>query len=159
MDDYLTREGKPPEPLENCLLRVESLDEAKRLTLEKIRALAANPGAADARLVSLLFAWRDIAGQSDEVRAWTARKMQTPEGVGELAAAFTSESWSQGLGMFGLGDHVAVRSYRATYEGLDGVIDVDQFKQRIDSLQAEELEEPVKSQVGNFVEGLKARGF
>lgn len=62
--------------------------------------------------------------------------MATDEGVKQLAIAFTSYGWSQGLGVAGLGDLVARRTTRAQVKGLDRLMDVVEFRRRVEEVAA-----------------------
>ena len=54
--------------------------------------------------------------------------------VAKFCVAFTSYSWSRGLG--GLGDTVAQRSTRAQIKGLDKLIDLPVFRERVEQISA-----------------------
>ncbi|MCA1606612.1 MAG: hypothetical protein LC775_14355 [Acidobacteria bacterium] len=70
-----------------------------------------------------------------------------------LAKAFTGESWSQGMGMFGLGDRVAMRNVRASVTGLDHIIDVKEFRRRLEQMEGRNaLENRCKESVLVFLE-------
>ena len=45
------------------------------------------------------------------------RNLKNDKAISMLAQAFTGESWSQGMGMFGLGDRVSMRNVRASVAG------------------------------------------
>lgn len=153
--DYFPREGKDVQPPDNCLIEEASLGNAKQITLDKIRAFASARGESHTHLASILFRWAELSEDGSKVQNWTAEMLKTPEGVGQLAEAFTGESWSQTMG--GLGDNVAIRSFRASYDSLDEILDVEEFRSRIESLSQTDLQEPIRSQIQNFVEGLRDR--
>ncbi|WP_315764406.1 P-loop NTPase fold protein [Bradyrhizobium sp. SZCCHNS2005] len=144
--DYYPGDGKAVEPEEKCLTTKEDAEALRLLALERIRA-AAQSGEliASRRLAYLLFMWRDVANDDGaEVKAWTADQMATNVGVRALAAAFTSHSWSQGLGMAGLGDAVAKRSIHVNTESLDKILDRTAFRARVEEVAEQEQETVVR---------------
>jgi hypothetical protein len=54
--------------------------------------------------------------------------------VVKFAEAFTSHSWSQGMGFAGLGDTVARRNIRACVSTLQSIMDQDRFRSRLEEL-------------------------
>ena len=70
------------------------------------------------------------------IKQWTAAQLATDEGIKQFAVAFTSYGWSQGLGMGGLGDRVARRTTRAQVKGLDRLMDVAEFRRRVEEVAA-----------------------
>ena len=135
--DHHPREGKNPEPEEKCL--TTDLDAGRLRDMLRARIIAA---AADNTLAShrdlsfLLFSWSDLAGDDGEARIWTARLCSTDEGVKQLAKAFTSYGWSQGLGFAGLGDVVAKRTTRVRMKGMEKFVDLGAFRQRVEEVAA-----------------------
>jgi predicted KAP-like P-loop ATPase len=138
--DYHPREGKAPESEENCLTTSADADVLRNKAVERIRS-ASRSGelAASKKLAYLLFRWRAFAADDGaEVKAWTTAQMAYDSMIVTFAKAFTSYSWSQGLGMAGLGDTVAKRNTRANVDGLDGIIDKAQLRARVEELAARE---------------------
>jgi hypothetical protein len=107
-------------------------------TLERIRA-AARTGelAAHQKLANLLYRWRDL-GHDDgvEVKHWTGEQLASDKMVVRFAEALTSYSWSQGMGIAGLGDMVAKRNTRASVSHLDLIIERDHLRSRVEELAA-----------------------
>lgn len=105
--------------------------------LEKIVQAAfelPDPSAFD-DLPYLLHRWADLVGSdSTIVRDWTSSVFATDAGVRQLAKAFTSYSWSQGMGLAGLGDVVAKRTTRVHPEGMASLLDIDAFRARVQAL-------------------------
>lgn len=62
------------------------------------------------QLPYILFRWREFTEDDGaEVKGWTSTQLEVDKSVSLFARAFTGESWSQGMGMAGLGDRVAMR--------------------------------------------------
>lgn len=159
--DYHPREGKPPEPPEKCLVTKDHLDELKAHTLKTIRTAAANGGLiSHPLLLSILFRWSEIAENgSTEVKGWSNEQLKSDEAVSRLAQALLSESWSQGMGMFGLGDRVAIRKVKAAAEGIDRIIDVDEFRSRLEKIaSSDSLDGERKQNVLTFLKCWKKQG-
>ncbi|MDZ4058075.1 MAG: hypothetical protein U1D69_14165 [Polynucleobacter sp.] len=85
----------------------------------------------------LLHRWVEFANdEGAEARAWTSTQLDSDAMVTQFAEMCTSVSWSFGLGGFGdLGDHVSVSSIRASVGGLDQIMNVDKFRQRLAEVQ------------------------
>ena len=88
------------------------------------------------RLLYILFRWKELA-ENDEagVREWTNRQLKDDKALSVLARALTGESWTHGMGMYGLGDRVAIRNVRASVEGLEGIVDPETFRRRLEELE------------------------
>jgi hypothetical protein len=83
----------------------------------------------------LLYRWRDLAGKNGAaVKKWTKAQLKSDAAVVTLAKAFTSYSWSQGMGFAGLGDRVAKRNTRASVDSLDLIMDKAEFRKRVEAL-------------------------
>ncbi len=80
--------------------------------------------------------------------------MDSDSGLAQLARAFTSHSWSQGMGFSGLGDLVAKRSSRANVRSLHEIMDRDRFRTRLEEL-AKRTDLPVEDAgaVRTFLDG------
>jgi predicted KAP-like P-loop ATPase len=136
--DYYPRDNKPPELEAKSLTTEPDALALRNLTLTRIRAAAQSGELLRAgRLASLLFVWRDVADDDGaEVKAWTAEQFKIDATIATFARAFTTYSWSQGLGMAGLGDAVAKRHTRAGVSFLDKVLDVGTLRTRVEELDA-----------------------
>lgn len=132
--DYHPREGKAPEPPENCLTTEVDAGRLRGMLLKRIEAAAEGGVLASNRdLTHLLYRWSDLADDDGTaVRAWTEAIYATDFGVKQLAIAFTSFSWSQGLG--GLGDLVAKRTTRVHMKGLEKLVDLAAFRKRVEEV-------------------------
>ncbi len=145
IDDYFPREGKEAEPPENCLVAEGVLDSLRARALE-----ALGKAATDGSLIEhpdlpyLLYRWRDLAKDDGAaVKTWVSTQLPNDKSVALLANAFTGESWSQGMGMFGLGDRVATRNVRASVGSLNTILDPEAFRMRLEEIeQAKTLDEP-----------------
>ena len=136
--DYHPREGKAPEPEEKCLTTAADADALRVKALERLRSAGASGElAASKRLPYLLFRWRAFAADDGaEVKTWTAAQMEHDAMIVTFAKAFTSYSWSQSMGMTGLGDAVAKRDTRANVDALDAILDKARFRARVEDLAA-----------------------
>jgi hypothetical protein len=160
ISDYVPREGREPEPPEKCLVRKESISKLKTHTLSVIEYVAAT-----GKLIShpmlpyILFNWRAFAEDGGiAVMAWTKKQLDIDESVSIFAKAFTGESWSQGMGMAGLGDRVAMRNVRASVEGLERIIDVNEFRRRLEEIEKDEsLKKDLKKNVLVFLEAWRKK--
>ena len=160
ISDYVPREGREPEPPEKCLVRKESISKLKSHTLSIIDSVAAiGKLISHPMLPYILFNWREFAEDGGvAVMAWTKKQLDLDESVSMFAKAFTGESWSQGMGMAGLGDRVAMRSVRASVEGLERIIDVGEFRRRLEEIEKDEsLKEDLKKNVLIFLEAWRRK--
>ncbi|PZA09204.1 NTPase [Rhodopseudomonas palustris] len=157
--DYHPREGKSPEPEENCLTTELDAEALRHLSLGRLRSASqcgelvnSNP------LAYLMFAWRELANDDGaEVKAWTVSKMNDDAAIALFAKAFTSYSWSQGLGMAGLGDRVAKRTTRAGIDSIDKILDKDAFRARVEEVAAKNEQEEAGRVVREFLAAWKRR--
>lgn len=138
IDDHFPREGKEPEVPEKCLIVKESVPELKQHSIKCIEHLATEGSLIKhPRLPHILFRWREFLGDNNgRVKEWVNKQLEDDVSVSMLAHAFTSESWSQGMGMIGLGDRVAIRNVRASVDSLNSILDVDTFRTRLEAIEA-----------------------
>lgn len=137
VSNHFPSEGKEPVPPEKCLVKKESIPELKTHALGVI-TVAAQSGElmSHPQLPYILFRWGEFAGDDcAQVKEWTSKQLKTDEAVAQLAEAFTGESWSHGMGMFGLGDRVVTRRIGASIDGLDRVVDVVEFRRRLEEIE------------------------
>ena len=123
---------------EKCLIVKESVPELKQHSIECIEHFATDGSLINHPLLPhILFRWREFLGDNnDRVKEWVNEQLEDDVSVSMLAHAFTSESWSQGMGMFGLGDRVAIRNVRASVDSLNSILDVDAFRNRLEAIEA-----------------------
>lgn len=136
--DYQPSNNKPPEPEERCLTTEADADALQALTLQRIQSAAQSGELLKARrLARLLFVWRNVAmDDGAEVKAWTTEQFKSDAAIVTFARAFTTHSWSQGMGMAGLGDVVAKRHTRAGVSSLELVLELPAFRARVEALDA-----------------------
>ncbi len=137
-NDYHPRDGEQPEPEPNCLTTEADADALRAVALKRIRAASESGDLAmSKRLGRLMFCWRDVAEDDGaEVKAWANKQMKNDAMIATFAKAFTSHSWSQGMGFAGLGDTVAKRSTQAKVGSLDKVLDRDTLHKRVEEVAA-----------------------
>jgi predicted KAP-like P-loop ATPase len=157
--DYHPGEGKQPEREENRLTTEVDAEGLRQTALERLR-VASQSGEIlkSRRLAYLLFMWRDFANDEGvEVKSWTASQMKDDAIIATFAKAFTSHSWSQGLGMAGLGDRVAKRNTRASVDSIDQILDKHAFRSRIEDLAAMNVQDEAGTIVREFLAAWKRR--
>lgn len=160
VSNHFPPEGKEPVPLEKCLVKKESIPELKMHALRVITA-AAECGdlITHPQLPSILFSWGQFSGGNyTQVTEWTSKQLRTDETVSRLAEAFTGESWSHSMGMFGLGDRVSTRKIKAAVDGLDRIVDVVAFRRRLEEIEkGNTLPEERKRCIHTFLDAWRAR--
>ncbi|CAM2148415.1 protein of unknown function [Pararobbsia alpina] len=80
--------------------------------------------------------WYLTTDDGAAVRAWTSAAFASDMGVRQLARAFTSYGWSQGMGFGGMGDVVAKRVTSVRPTSMARLIDLDAFRVRVESVAA-----------------------
>ena len=136
--DYFPSDGEQPEIPAMCLVSRESSIALKDKAVGAIEAASENGVLiAHQRLGEILFRWREFTNANNSrIKEWTVRQLGNGTAVAQLARAFTSDSTSLSVGMFGLGDRVTTRTVKAQISGLDDVIDVEKFRQRLEELES-----------------------
>ncbi|MDE1716152.1 KAP family P-loop NTPase fold protein [Chromobacterium amazonense] len=136
--DYHPREGKEREPPENCLTTEADAEHLRVLLRSRIEAAAVDGTLlAHQDLSFLLHWWMDLTTDDGAaVRAWTSAVIASDDGVRQLAKAFTSSGWTQGMGFAGMGDVVAKRVTRVSLSGMARLIDLDAFRSRVETVAA-----------------------
>lgn len=126
-------EFKEAEPPENCLTTEADAEQLRVLLHSRIEDAAADGALlAHKDLPFLLHCWMDLTTDDGAtVRAWTSAAFATDYGVRQLAKAFTSYSWTQGMG-----DAVAKRVTRVSRESMARLIDLDAFLPRVEAVVA-----------------------
>ncbi|WP_139372858.1 KAP family P-loop NTPase fold protein [Nitrobacter vulgaris] len=155
--DYHPREGKNAEPEEKCLTTETDAKSLRQTALSRLRAASQSDELVRSRrLAYLLFMWRDLADdEGAEVRAWTASRMKGDAMIAVFAKAFTSHSWSQGLGMAGLGDRVAKRNTRAGVDSIDKILDKAAFRARVEETAGKNTQDEAGAAVREFLAAWK----
>jgi predicted KAP-like P-loop ATPase len=136
--DHHPRDGEKTESERQCLTTKVDAKALRARALSRIReASQSGELAISKRLPYLLFVWHEFAeDEGDEVKAWTAAQMDDDAMIAIFAKAFTSYSWSQSLGIGGMGDTVAQRRIRAQVDSLDKIFDVPTLRKRVEELAA-----------------------
>lgn len=134
--DYHPREGRELEPEDKCLTTAADAETLRKLLGDRIADASKDASLLKSQdLAYLLYRWSDLThDDGGTVKQWAAAQLATDEGVKQFAVAFTSYGWSQGLGMGGLGDLVARRTTRAQVKGLDRLMDVAEFRRRVEEV-------------------------
>jgi predicted KAP-like P-loop ATPase len=158
-NDYHPREGKQPEEEINCLTTEADADALHGLVLKRIRkASKSGELAASKRLAWLMFRWRDLAADDgQEVKKWVKKQLKDDAMVATFAKAFTLHSWSQGMGMVGLGDTVAKRNTDVNVDSLDNVLDRDQLRKRVEEVAARGGSDDAAKAVSDFLTAWKKK--
>ena len=152
-DDYHERENGPQRE-ENCLVREDAVVPLVERALAAIRNAAADGSLLHhTDLFYILYTWRDFMGNDPaEVRAWTDPLLNDDNALVIFARELTGESWSQGMGLAGLGDRVAQRHVQARINEDTDILDVDRFRAELERLQASgQLDEPSQKTVDDFL--------
>ena len=144
-NDYHPREGKDPEPPEKCLTTeadAKCLRDMLRVRIESAAKEGTLAGHRD--LTFLLHFWSDLAGDDGAtVRAWAVDIYTSDAGLKQLAKAFTSFGWSQGMGVTGLGDLVAKRTTRVSIQAMEKFVDLVAFRKRVEEVAAKSTDADV----------------
>lgn len=128
--DHHPSEGKSRKPDEECLLTEADAKAARALFLERIKAAAADVSLIDVpNLMPTLYRWLSFNEDDADIRDWMARRIEDDASLVKLAGALTRHSWSQSSD-----DLVAIRSDRASVEGLDTFMDADRFRSNLTRL-------------------------
>lgn len=145
---------------ENPLVEDSALPALTERALNAIHVAAADGSLLQHEdLLSILFRWRDFAGDSEGVRKWTGELLSQDEAIAVLARQMTGKSWSQGLGGFGsLGDRVSKANIHAYIDGIETIIDVDAFKKALARIDHEgKLDDGSLSGVRTFLRAWEKR--
>jgi predicted KAP-like P-loop ATPase len=156
---FANREHYPPNerpraPESECLVTETDALALDTLALTRIRAASQSGELLKApKLRLLLFNWYDLAKDNGaEVKLWTAEQFKSDAAIALFARAFTTYSWSQGLGMAGLADTVAKRNTRAGVEHLDRFLDLDAFRSRVEEIDARNVRDADGTAIREFLE-------
>jgi hypothetical protein len=158
-NDYHPRDGKQPETEPNCLTTEADAEALRDRALRRIRKASKSGELASCRrLAYLMFRWRDLAADEGlEVKKWAEKQMKDDAMIATFAKAFTSHSWSQGMGMFGLGDTVAKRNTEASVGSLDKVLDRDQLRKRVEEVVTKGGTDEAANAVSEFLKAWKKK--
>jgi predicted KAP-like P-loop ATPase len=136
-DQYRPRENHSVAP-NDFLVRQDAIETIRQGALAKVRAAAADGSLLKRRKLSYaLYEWKDLAGGPAEVRAWTDGQLKNDTALVILAKTFTGQSWSAGMGVFGLGDRVATSKTHTTIDESSDILDFRVFKEGLEKLDHE----------------------
>ncbi len=123
--------------LDACLIDEATTIALRDQTLAAIREAAVGGELIDHNdLAYILFRWRNFAEDGGaEVIRWTDEQLATDQAVLRFSRAFTSQSSSWGMGIQGLGDHVARRHTTASVKPLPEIMDRDRFHARLEEIK------------------------
>jgi len=136
--EHHPREGEQQKSEENRLTTAADTAGLRKLLGDRI-AVASKDGSLirNQDLAHLLYCWSELADDAGAaVKSWMARQLADDEAVRQFAVAFTSYGWSQGLRTGGLGDRVAMRTTHAQVKGLERMMDVAEFRRRVEEVAA-----------------------
>jgi hypothetical protein len=119
-------------------------------SLELLRAAAASDAILSAKNPArLLFDWDRLQPDgAGEVMAYTTQALGDDTKLYQLASAFLGKSYSHGMGGFGgePADLVQRETDRAQVNGIDRLLDVDEFRRRLsEAQQSDALDDQKKS--------------
>ena len=157
--DYFPRQGEEPRRSEECLVAKEHLPELKSLAINTIKSAAETGNLiSHSQLLSILYRWKEfLEDNGDTVKDWTKQQLKLDKSVSMLAKAFTSESWSHSIGMFGLGDRVAMKKLIAS-DGLEKIVDVKKFRHCLEKIEkSETVKKDLKENVVIFLDAWRRR--
>lgn len=125
-------------------------------SLELLRKAAANDTMLSAKNPArLLFDWDRLQPDgAGEVRAYTTQALEDDTKLYQLASAFLGKSYSHGMGGFAgePGDLVQREKDRAQVDGIDRLLDVDEFRRRLsEAIQGDVLNEQQRITVCRFL--------
>jgi hypothetical protein len=125
-------------------------------SLELLRAAAASDAILSAKTPArLLFNWDRLQPDGAvEVMAYTTQALADDTKLYQTASAFLGKSYSHGMGGFGgaPGDLVQRENDRAQVNGIDRLLDQDQFRRRLSEAQrGDTLDEQQKSTISRFL--------
>ena len=155
-DHYPSNTDRDPSSEAETLTTEAVAQQLRGQTLEMLRAAAA-----DGTMLSstnparLLFEWDRLQPDgSGEVMTFTTQALEDDTKLYQLASAFLGKSYSHGMGGFGgaPGDLVQREHDRAQVDGIDRLLDQDQFRRRLSEAQrGDTLDEQQKSAISRFL--------
>ncbi|NIZ09824.1 P-loop NTPase fold protein [Pseudooceanicola sp. HF7] len=155
-DHYPSNPDRDPSSEVETLTTEAVAQQLRGQTLEMLRAAAA-----DGTMLSstnparLLSEWDGLQPDgSGEVIAFTTQALEGDAKLYQLASAFLGKSYSQGTGGFGgaPSDLVQRENDRAQVNGIDRLLDQDQFRRRLSEAQrGDTLNEQQKSTISRFL--------
>lgn len=136
--DY--KEGEANSTLtDKCLIDQTALPILKDRALAALRVAATDGSLIHTdHLVYALYRWKDFSNDDGaEMKAWLAEQMRSDTTLITLAKALTGESWTTGLGVFGLGDRVSRRHIRVQISDGMELFDPASFRAELERIVSE----------------------
>lgn len=123
-----TNDREPAEPL-------VTMESAQRLRDLSVRRVQANSSELlkQRELLRMLHNWKHLSDAS-EVRRWTDTQMVEERFIVLLAENFVHRSWSQGLGIGGLGDVMPKKNEYLNTRAHAEIVDIERFKRVVNEL-------------------------
>ena len=153
-NDNQPRENRPYRE-ENHLVSKDAVNGLIEDALKAIRTSAQdNSLLYHQDLIDILYRWRDfLENDLSEVRAWTEPLLQNDEALVIFARELTGKTYSQGVGVSGLGDRVVKEGIRVQTNEATDLLNVEEFLARLERLQtAGTLDESAQKIVDDFLE-------
>ena len=159
MRDHQNRDDGPRQE-GDCLVNKDAVDRLIDHTLEAIRTAAGDKSLLRHQdLINILYRWRDFMNNDPiEVRAWTDPLLTDDDALVILAKKMTGESWSQGIGIAGLGDRVAQLRLRVQIDEYTNILDVERFLAELKRIHASgQLDSASQKTVDDFIAAFNRR--
>ncbi len=136
-EDYHPTNDRHVAP-EDFLVEEDVMDELVRRALDGMRRAAADGSLLRRHDLRYdLHLWKEFAGRNPaEPRAWTDGLLDDDLNIAILARAFTSQSWSFGMGFDGLGDRVSRPATQAAIDPATDIVDFPKFRRRMEEIAA-----------------------
>jgi len=122
------REGQEPSSDEKQLVTREHLEELERLAAERIAEKAKYSSfVSQIDLARILVCWKDW-DRSGQYTLWLGKMKSEESFIISLLTSMLGVTFSQGMGLFGLGDRVPRRSYRIDLKFVGEFVDPAEIK-------------------------------
>nr|WP_167756985.1 P-loop NTPase fold protein [Pseudomonas aeruginosa] len=148
--DHHPREDGEPKPVEHCLTTADDARFLRDMLRDRIIEAARDGTLLDTQhLAYLLYRWLELGDDDGEsLRDWTRQQLALDEGIRKFAVAFTGHGWCQGAG-----DLVAQRTTQAHVKELNQLLDVVEFRRRVEEVADQEG----APQVAEFLEAWRSQ--
>ena len=161
-NEYHPAKDEQPRPPHDFLMTKSDTEKTRKYTLRRIREARTDGTLIHVKnLAYVLFIWHHMTNDDgNEVRSWCAEMVKENSSLAQLAKAFLSQSWSHNIGGFGgLGDLVSQPNDQVQIEGLDRLLDVDHFRERLEeAVDDVTLSESERNNFQRFINAWNARG-
>ncbi|MEN8950570.1 hypothetical protein [Planktotalea arctica] len=155
-DYYPSNPDREPSSEAETLTTEALAEQLRGQSLDMLRTAAADGTMLSAKRPDrLLFEWDRLqSDEAGEVIAYTTQALEDDVKLCQLASAFLGKSYSHGMGGFGgePGDLVQRENDRAQVNGIDRLLNVDEFRRRLsETLQSDALDGQQKSTISRFL--------